>query len=535
MADAFVLSPDSTLKRARSLPVWAGIENLPETDFEEKVCEQLRQIRKHTQENLEELILQFKDLEKKRPGIRVLVANDAEKAADIIKEIAPERKICVNKSGTIKEIKPLLERAQFEVMDAYDREYPEKEPEELKSWEFPDIPASVIWKAFSVDKISVKGDREVPNCKDITGVLGVNAASCTDGSIYFLQHFSNIDKILKHAKRIVFLVGLEKLVKNSEDAILQSLCTGIFGFKSRIMDLALARSGGGIDFWDRLPEIIGENESYYILLDNGRKERYVDEFRDLMLCIGCRSCRQNCPTYRFYGAQDNRSPKEYLTAYLSGANSSLDGCAYCKNCFVKCPLDINIAHMISVARQGKAAKLFFFSNEIMTTRTEALDRMANLATPLSNILFKSKLVRKGVEFSMGVAHQRTFPHFHRQTFRAWFKSRKGLTSSKKVGYFHGCYINYNDVDVGKALVRILEKAGYEVILPPQHCCNTPKISVGDLERARKGISFNVRSLYDNVVRKGYPVLVSVHPRMDKYLILGHKMPKKSHFKVVLFP
>jgi len=30
-------------------------------------------------------------------------------------------------------------------------------------------------------------------------------------------------------------------------------------------------------------------------------------------------------------------------------------------------------------------------------------------------------------------------------------------------------------------------------------------------------------------------LGSVHPRMDKYLILGHKMPKKSHFKVVLFP
>jgi len=32
-----------------------------------------------------------------------------------------------------------------------------------------------------------------------------------------------------------------------------------------------------------------------------------------------------------------------------------------------------------------------------------------------------------------------------------------------------------------------------------------------------------------------PELISVHPRMDKYLILGHKMPKKSHFKVVLFP
>jgi len=30
-------------------------------------------------------------------------------------------------------------------------------------------------------------------------------------------------------------------------------------------------------------------------------------------------------------------------------------------------------------------------------------------------------------------------------------------------------------------------------------------------------------------------IASVHPRMDKYLILGHKMPKKSHFKVVLFP
>jgi len=43
--------------------------------------------------------------------------------------------------------------------------------------------------------------------------------------------------------------------------------------------------------------------------------------------------------------------------------------------------------------------------------------------------------------------------------------------------------------------------------------------------------------YDNEIVGEFiaDIIVSVHPRMDKYLILGHKMPKKSHFKVVLFP
>ncbi|RPJ05589.1 MAG: anaerobic glycerol-3-phosphate dehydrogenase subunit C, partial [Deltaproteobacteria bacterium] len=85
--------------------------------------------------------------------------------------------------------------------------------------------------------------------------------------------------------------------------------------------------------------------------------------------------------------------------------------------------------------------------------------------------------------------------------------RSSFKGRKKVAYFYGCYTNTNEVDVGVALVEVLEKNGFEVIVPRQDCCGAPLLGQGDLEGAKTSGIKNVR-LLSEVVREGYDLVFS---------------------------
>jgi len=47
---------------------------------------------------------------------------------------------------------------------------------------------------------------------------------------------------------------------------------------------------------------------------------------------------------------------------------------------------------------------------------------------------------------------------------------------KRVAYFHGCYSNYNTPEVGKAMVRVYEHFGYEVMVVPRRSARARRCS-----------------------------------------------------------
>jgi len=66
--------------------------------------------------------------------------------------------------------------------------------------------------------------------------------------------------------------------------------------------------------------------------------------------------------------------------------------------------------------------------------------------------------------------------------------------AEKVIYYAGCFANYYDPEVGKALIKILRRSGIEVILPEQKCCGMPMLANGNLKGARENIEYNLKSL-----------------------------------------
>jgi glycerol-3-phosphate dehydrogenase subunit C len=76
-----------------------------------------------------------------------------------------------------------------------------------------------------------------------------------------------------------------------------------------------------------------------------------------------------------------------------------------------------------------------------------------------------------------------------------------------LAYFHGCYTNYIQPELGRALIEILERNGFQVRVPRQECCGLPLISNGFFELASRLGEENVKSLR-KTIEEGTEVVFS---------------------------
>ncbi len=102
-------------------------------------------------------------------------------------------------------------------------------------WSVPGMHGRGLVESFEVRKQFYRlNPSEV---RDYVAILGVNAASAEDGTLFFLQHMSNISKDLEQARKIILVVSVEKVLKDKEAALFHTRSMGIFGLESILLDL----------------------------------------------------------------------------------------------------------------------------------------------------------------------------------------------------------------------------------------------------------------------------------------------------------
>jgi glycerol-3-phosphate dehydrogenase subunit C len=145
-------------------------------------------------------------------------------------------------------------------------------------------------------------------------------------------------------------------------------------------------------------------------------------------------------------------------------------------------------------------------------QTDLTGRMGVLFSPISNWALANRPVRRVMEVTVGVHHKAPFPKFSRRTFQSAWKrrqKRRGATGmpapDKAVVYFHGCAVNYYEPHVANAAIAILERNGYQVIVPEQVCCGLPLISNGIYAEARDRANKNLK-IFAEYARKGYKIV-----------------------------
>ncbi|MCX6000480.1 MAG: anaerobic glycerol-3-phosphate dehydrogenase subunit C, partial [Chloroflexi bacterium] len=451
------------------------------------------------------------------PGVGLMSAHDAREAAAYIQRVAGNtRNIVMNRSSAIaNELKPHLERGGFLVHQPY---YAESEPFENQArdyWDLPNLAASGLVGDFEVTPAPLRSavtSQSEAFARDCIAVLGVNAASAEDGSMYFLQHFSNISKSLDQASQVIIVVPLERVVGNNNDAVFQTKCMGIFGLETMLLNLRSRQpSTHGMD---ALPLSRGTDTRriHVLLLDNGRSGLLNTPFEKLLLCIGCKACARQCPINGHQTASGEVwSPRDYLFTFLIGETQSTDTCLHCEACRVECPLSIDIPGLMWKAQAERATSHRRTLGERLLGDMETMAKAGSLFAPISGLLTRNEPSRTLVSMMLGMDRDRRLPEFHRQGLKGWFARKttahNASGSGRKVAYFTGCFANYCEPELGKALVTILERNGVTVVVPHQKCCGMPMMANKNVSGARRNAQYNVAHLAQ-IAADGYEIVTA---------------------------
>ncbi|HML95090.1 MAG TPA: FAD-linked oxidase C-terminal domain-containing protein [Thermodesulfobacteriota bacterium] len=201
-----------------------------------------------------------------------------------------------------------------------------------------------------------------------------------------------------------------------------------------------------------------------------------------------------------------RAGKEFLTG--SEMRETFDLCISCKACKSECPSAVDAAKMKSELLahyhdvHGLPLRDRLFGN------IHALSRAAAVFPALSNAVMGSGAGRS-ILSRIGISGERTLPALSGESFTEWFRKRPRkarVTHAGKVLYFHDTWVSYYQPEIGKAAVRLLEAAGFEVILAERRvCCGRPMISKGMLREAKRSARANAE-LLAGYAREGIPVV-----------------------------
>ena len=168
---------------------------------------------------------------------------------------------------------------------------------------------------------------------------------------------------------------------------------------------------------------------------------------------------------------------------------------------------MNARARADMVQQGKVPIRLRLRNNLIA-RAELLGKVALPIAPLANAILAFSPARLALEKVLSISRNAPLPSFSSERFTTWFKNHKrynNTTPTRQVVYFHGCSTQYYEPRIGKAAVGILEKNGFEVIIPNQNCCGLPLLSNGEFSAARRYHESNVRSLV-KYARQGIPIV-----------------------------
>jgi len=243
------------------------------------------------------------------------------------------------------------------------------------------------------------------------------------------------------------------------------------------------------------------------------------------VCLSTQVGSRMCPVFRAVGEElaCSRAKANLLRAWIMGILDKADFeseefkriiglCINCKMCSVECPSGVDISKLIIEARAEYAKRKGLTRTEKALAHNRSLSILGSLFSPVSNFIMDRSLFKSLLENFVGLDRRRTMPKFQRSSFLK--KGRKYLAKAgpvaspiDKVAYFVDSYANYNDHDLGFAVIKCLRHNKIDVILPNQLPAPLPAIVYGDLDTARKDLTYIIRNLAD-AVRVGYKIVCS---------------------------
>ena len=234
-------------------------------------------------------------------------------------------------------------------------------------------------------------------------------------------------------------------------------------------------------------------------------------------CVGCGNCLYYCPIYAetedesYVARGRNRLLKEIVDDpkdLLAGARDRFDKCLLCGRCTMVCPHGVRNDLLIMAARgvivrseglpwsKSMAFRRILKDRKIMTTAMRAGSRLQKLLPvtaqggPMRHMpKEKNGLIRHLPLFLAGLGGGRQLPAVARAFLSEELPEinparEKTAKRNLRVAYFAGCATEFVLPETGKALVRLLNDLGVDVVFPKaQGCCGLAVYVNGDDDTA----------------------------------------------------
>jgi FAD/FMN-containing dehydrogenase/Fe-S oxidoreductase len=273
------------------------------------------------------------------------------------------------------------------------------------------------------------------------------------------------------------------------------------------------------------------------------------------MCNGAAVCRKlkagtMCPSYMATKDEKDttRGRANALRNALAGRTFSpeeftsketyevMDLCLSCKACKTECPSSVDMAKIkTEFLAQYQERHGIPLRSRVMGN-IHRISKMSAPIAPLANLAMRSPLSRPAMS-ALGIHPERRMSAFQRQTFISkWRKHQKTILPRQtrgKVVYFHDTFATYNYPNIAMSAVRLLEAAGFEVVIEERRaCCGRPMLSKGLVDEARRAARRNV-SLLAAHAHAGTPIIGTepscILTLRDEYLDL---LPGDANAQVV---
>jgi len=189
----------------------------------------------------------------------------------------------------------------------------------------------------------------------------------------------------------------------------------------------------------------------------------------------------------------------------------MDLCLSCKACKSECPSNVDMAKLKAEFLQhyyddnGVPFRAKLIAN---FSRSAALGALFPSAY---NLAVKMPVVSNLIKYFSGFAQQRSMPTLYKTTLKSWYKKHKktATATDKKVYLFCDEFTNYNDTEIGIKAIQLLEKLGYEVIIPVHLESGRTWLSKGLVRQAKQIANENIQ-LLSELISEQTP-LIGIEP------------------------
>ncbi|GHT25508.1 4Fe-4S ferredoxin [Planctomycetales bacterium] len=330
--------------------------------------QQAHDIKQYTLANLDKLLEQFIEKVEQR-GIKVLFAADADEANKLAADICKKNNVrtAVKAKSMVSEEIGLNHNLAHEDITALETDLGEyivqlagQRPTHivtpalhLSASEIGQLFADKLGEEFTAEhsKLTMIARKRLRKefIKADIGFSGVNFGIAETGNFVLIENEGNIGLSTSAPKIHIAFMGIEKLIPRLDDLPL-------------FLNM-LPRMGTGQKLTTYVHLFAGPapgREIYLILVDNGRTKALKNpEYRQILQCIRCGLCMNNCPVFRHvggwaYGWVYPGPLGAVLVPQLLGIQTAWKlpfACSLCGACSSICPVKIDLSHLIVKLRR----------------------------------------------------------------------------------------------------------------------------------------------------------------------------------------